>query len=156
MGRKDDRKIVEMAFIMAIAGDDNPYNGSPLSQMNDGEELLDEARKQLDFTRRLNNSIETSIRYHQGRALSILNRNQEQSTSRRYEQDIAQRTYQLFKDHEDLIPYFYEKPSRIGKLTKQEVREIRSFCEDPINIQLEELLDFEDVEKSGTDLFMEG
>ena len=56
---------------------------------------------------------------------------------------MSTKVYKLLKGAEYLIPTFYGKVADIAKLTDYEIKHLRALFEDPINDDLEDLLNFE-------------
>ena len=61
-----------------------------------------------------------------------------------YDTKAARRIYKLFKGVDVLIGFFYRKTVDVVKLTDHEIKQLRALVEDPINDDLDEILNFND------------
>jgi hypothetical protein len=151
MGKYSAYRAVEGALLEAIYSDNEAPELSPLNTLEDAELICSEARVQAKYLRNLTNSLETNINFHRGRALLLRRRTIDQSLLTPYETRIATRTYSLFKGFEVLIGNYFGKPIEISKLTDQEIRQLRSLLHDPVNDELNNILDFRFEDESISD-----
>lgn len=144
MGKHSAFHEIERALLQAIMQDNEAIELSSLDNLTQASEILKEAKLQLEFLHRASRSVEINIRYHQGRAMSIDAGCESGLTA--YERRTAQNAYQLFKRHDFLIPHCYGRTTDIFKLTSDNIRQLRSYLEDPINDELDEICDFKGFE----------
>ena len=75
MGKHSAYRETETALVNAIWMDNKAPVLSPLNQINEALLINLEVQNQLDYLYRLTRSLETNIRFHQGRAIEIERRN---------------------------------------------------------------------------------
>ena len=115
---------------------------SPLDQITDAKLIYQEVRNQLNYLWNLTRSLETHIRYHQGRALRTVPHSGRPGITT-YEERLSLRVYDLFQGGEYLIPHFYGNLTDISKLNETEIQRLRTNFDDPINDSLQDLLSFD-------------
>ena len=130
--------MVEKAMLGAIIMDSEVFIPSPLESYTEPDLLMIETEKQLQYVRRLSRSLETHIRYHQGRALYL----KTTGNLTKHEKSMAKKVYTLFADFEWLIQNYQGSPTEIEKLSDNEIRMLRGLLQDPINDDLGDLLNF--------------
>jgi hypothetical protein len=144
MGKHSAYREVENALLKAIYEDNEAPVLSPLESLTEPLLIYTHASQHLSYLRQLSRSLETNIRYHQGRALALDDPRNATMTSglSPYEKRAATNVYQLFRDHEWLISRYTGTIRTLAKITNPEIKELRGLLHDPINDDLEELLDF--------------
>ena len=142
MGRQTPYQTVEKALLGAIIMDSEVFTPSPLENYNKPEDLMIETEKQLQYVRRISRSVETAIRYHQGRAIRL----GVTGKLTKHEKSMASKVYALFTDFEWLIQNYQGSPTEIEKLSNSEIRMLRGLLQDPINDDLSDLLNFDNLE----------
>ena len=147
MGKHSAYKEIETALVNAIWMDNEAPVLSPLNQINEALLINLEVQNQLGYLHRLTRSLETNIRYHQGRAIEIERKNGSVNPAQdlgipAYEAKVSTKVYKLFKGADCLIGYFFGKVADITNLSDFEIGQLRAYIEDPINDGLDELLDF--------------
>ena len=119
-----------------------------LKDMTNATQIFNESKKQLATVHQLSNSITLNARYHQGRAVELPE--PKIVVMKKNIWAITRNVYNLFKGHEELIPYYKGPITQLAKLTGENVKDLRTFMDqvkfDKINLHLDELLDskFED------------
>ena len=120
MGRQTAYQIVEKALTQAIMRDSEVFTLSPLDGLTDPEQLITETKVQLGYVRFLARSLETHVRFHQGRALAITG----ELDLMKHEKHTAHNVYRLFRGFEWLIPNYSGNPNEIDKLTDQDIKQL--------------------------------
>jgi hypothetical protein len=122
---------------------------SSLDEEECPERMMQIARIQLQHTKKLSRSLDISSRYYQGKALH--RRRQENPKALgtlgldKYETEMVDKVYQLFKGHEWIVRTFYGSARDISRLTYAEIGRLWSIIQkpdEPLNAVLSELLDF--------------
>src|SRR5271156_5067347 len=117
---------VENVLLKAIYEDNKAPVLSPLESLTEPLLIYAHASQQINYLHQLSRSLETNIRYHQGRALALDDPKNATMTSglSPHEKRVATNTYQLFHDYEWLIPRYTGKMLALTKITAPEIREL--------------------------------
>src|SRR5580692_756353 len=139
MGKQTAYQIVEKALYQAIMRNSEVFTLSSLDGLTDPTQLVTETKAQLGYVRFLARSLETHVRFHQGRALAMTG----DLDLTKHEKHTATNVYRLFRGFEWLVQNYSGSPTDIDKLTEGEIIQLRGLLQDPINDELEAILDFD-------------
>src|SRR4051794_20861183 len=117
MGKMTAFKDVKFGIQNVILSSSEVFMPSSLENISNPETIITLTKRNLEGIKNLTRSLETMMRYHQGKAVREAKIQGITLNLTKYESDLTERVYGLFLDYEWLLAYYHERPLQIEKLT---------------------------------------